>query len=833
MVKPFRILFLILSITILMILTSCEREREPVTPKNQKPQIEKLFATTLKLAVNKKTQLVCIVKDEDGDSLTILWSSKRGIFSSETGTKTFWTAPSSAGIDTIFVKVSDEKSTITSFLIIQVGIPSFTPLLLNPKNKSEEVDLNPTLLWKADKNAVEYNLQVSRDETFSNIFYSGNFLKNSQKKIDALELNAVYYWRVKSSNDFGTSNWSEAFSFKTVAPPTIPYQISPKNYSKDILLNSDLVWKKINNAKHYVLQVSEDKDFSKLVIDEQNYFDTLLTAYNLKNFQKYFWRVKAINKYGESDWSDSWSFSAIGKASEKPILIHPLNNSYNIDLETLLEWEQPLYTENFVLQVSKDSLFGSLLIRNEKLKTPNFNLSNLEYFTKYFWRVKAINKYGESDWSRTNSFTTKIASPDLTSTDIFANGSPLSPVFKWSPVNGAERYTLQVAIDSTFNDIVFSDSTIVLPKQKISGLLDYTNYYWRVAAISKSSNSNWSPTQSIKTTGYYYQGLPYGSQSLYNPAYVIWTGGYGMIQFDAKRDIINFPYNIALKNIWKNLKDPFTPIRNYGWGNFIQDQIFPLSLNKKNGQFWPNYSLHLIGGGMAYAKTREWFKYHNYPYPSLLSAFTTMTYHFINEVVENGWRVGDDVDPIADFYLFDIGGIVLFSSESVKRFFAEELNLSDWSQQPSLSLRNGEIHNNDQFFSIKWKFPFSDSWHAFYYFGTNGVGGLSYKFNNGSAISVGAGLAASDLIVLDEKTNKKTLGLVGNFAAFYDKNNSLLASVAVTIKTDYMVNVNIYPGLLKIGDFSPGLWGAYSQNGNYIFGITATWLPIGFAHSTK
>lgn len=833
MVKPFRILFLILLTVLIIVLSSCDKEREPLIPKNQKPQIEKLFAKPFKVPVNKKTELVCVAKDIDGDSLTITWSSKRGSFSSKNVAKTFWTAPSTIGIDTIHIKISDGKSTTTGFLIIQVGVPPNAPLLQTPKNKSVEVDLNPILYWKNDKNALKFILQVSKDESFKSIVSSYINLKKSQQKIEGLELNKIYYWRVKSSNDFGISNWSETFSFKTVAPPTTPNPISPINFSKDVLLNSVLVWGKINNANYYALQVSEDQDYSKLLIEEKNYADTSLTAYNLNNFQKYFWRVKSINKYGESDWSDSWTFSVVGKPPETPSLIHPLNNSFNIEIEMFLTWKHTTHAENYTLQVSTDSLFGSLLINKDKLKTLGFAVTDLEYFTKYYWRVLSSNKYGKSDWSSINSFTTKIASPELTSIDIFENGRPLSPIFRWSPVNGAESYKLQVAYDSTFNDLVFSDTAIISSKQKISGLHDYTNYYWRVAASSKFGNSKWTPVQSFKTTGYYYQGLPYGSQSLYNPAYVIWTGGYGMIQFDAKRDIINFPYNIAIKNVWRNLKDPFTPIRNYGWGNFIQDQVFPLSLNKKNGQFWPNYSLHLIGGGMAYAKTREWFKYHNYPYPSLLSAFTTMTYHFINEVVENGWRVGDDVDPIADFYLFDIGGIVLFSSESVKRFFAEELNLSDWSQQPSLSLRNGEIHNNDQFFSVKWKFPFSDSWHAFYYFGTNGVGGLSYKFNNGTAISVGAGLAASDLIVLDEKTNKKTLGLVGNFAAFYDKNNSLLASLAVTIKTDYMVNVNIYPGLVKIGGFSPGLWGAYSQNGNYIFGITATWLPIGFAYSTK
>ena len=306
-----------------------------------------------------------------------------------------------------------------------------------------------------------------------------------------------------------------------------------------------------------------------------------------------------------------------------------------------------------------------------------------------------------------------------------------------------------------------------------------------------------------------------------------------MIQVGNKRNLKKFPFADGAKNVLKNISNPFTVIKHYGWKNFLNDQVLPLSLNKKNGQFFPNYTLHLIGGGMEFAATEEWYKYNNIPVPGLMSFLTMAAYHLINETVENDRYIGEDVDPIADIYIFDLGGIILFTSDNVREFFSKTLNLSDWSLQPSFSLRNGELHNNGQFFSMKWKLPFSERWHLFYYFGTNGVGGLSYKFEDGSAISFGAGLAASDLIMVDNKRNKKTLGLVGNFGLFFDRNNSLLAGLSVTIKTDYMVNLNIYPGVIKIGNFSPGFWASYNQNGNVIYGISAAWLPVGAAYSIK
>jgi hypothetical protein len=236
---------------------------------------------------------------------------------------------------------------------------------------------------------------------------------------------------------------------------------------------------------------------------------------------------------------------------------------------------------------------------------------------------------------------------------------------------------------------------------------------------------------------------------------------------------------------------------------------------------------------MTFVALTEWYQYHNYEYPKIFAAGTKILYHVINETVENDRYVGDNVDPIADIYLFDLGGVLLFSSDNVKKFFSETMNLADWSLQPSFSLPNLNLENNGQFFSFKWKFPFSDHWHLFYFFGTNGVGGLSYKWDDGHAFSFGVGMAAAKLIMLNDRTNKQTLDLVWNIGFFYDVQNSLLTSLSVSKKTDYALNLNVYPGIIKIGNFSPGSWIAVNHNGTMILGLTAAWSPSGIAYSTK
>jgi hypothetical protein len=325
---------------------------------------------------------------------------------------------------------------------------------------------------------------------------------------------------------------------------------------------------------------------------------------------------------------------------------------------------------------------------------------------------------------------------------------------------------------------------------------------------------------------YFYRNLPYGSEAVYNPVSVILNGSYDIIQMENRsREIFHLPYGQGIQNVFRNLASPFAMINEYGWWNFVKREVLPLSFNVNDGQWWPNYELHLIGGGMTSVMMAEWYEEHGFSSPMVWSISTMAAYHLLNEIVENGSYEGNNVDPIADIYLFDIGGILLFSSEPVRRFFSEELHLTDWSLQPSIALNNGTLQNNGQYFSLKWKLPFSESISLFHYFGLRGLFGVSRKFASGEAFSVGAGVRAVRLKLLDPDFFLLTTVLKWEVGLFYDRNNSLLASLFVGGAEDNPVTLNIYPGLLHIGDFSPGVWALYSRQYGFSVGITTVWAP--------
>jgi hypothetical protein len=291
------------------------------------------------------------------------------------------------------------------------------------------------------------------------------------------------------------------------------------------------------------------------------------------------------------------------------------------------------------------------------------------------------------------------------------------------------------------------------------------------------------------------------------------------------RKIFDLPYSAGARNLWRNLRAPFGPISRYGWGNFATNELFPLHLTKTRAQWLPNYQLHLIGGGISYRAMYEWYELHRFPLPRTLSITTMAASHILNEIIENSSYQGDNVDPIADIYFFDIGGIILFSFDNINRFFSEKVVISDWSLMPSIRLRDNTLQNNGQNFSFKWKLPFSNKVSLFHYYGLQGLTGASYKLNGGNAVSLGLGLRSREVEIVDQETRRQTVDLVWNGGLFYDRDNSLLCSLLLSGQHDKALILNVYPGLLRVWRFSPGLWMVMNNRGQVMLGAITTWTP--------
>jgi hypothetical protein len=226
---------------------------------------------------------------------------------------------------------------------------------------------------------------------------------------------------------------------------------------------------------------------------------------------------------------------------------------------------------------------------------------------------------------------------------------------------------------------------------------------------------------------YFYFGYDYGTQALYGPLWVFINRGYDVLQDHvAGRNIFTFDYRTNTSNVLHNVAHPIPAISADGWRKFLSEEIFPLKYGRNTARWPPNYSLHLIGGGMTYTALREWFEDYDVPFPRVLSAFTLMASALVNESLENKGVRGYNTDALADIYVFDIGGIILFSFDWANRFFSHTVVIDDWSLQPAFTAPHGELHNVGNYFAAKWALPFYRRLRLFAWFGEATTAGLSF-----------------------------------------------------------------------------------------------------------
>ncbi len=330
---------------------------------------------------------------------------------------------------------------------------------------------------------------------------------------------------------------------------------------------------------------------------------------------------------------------------------------------------------------------------------------------------------------------------------------------------------------------------------------------------------------------YFYHGLSYGSESNIHPLQLILNGGFGIMQISNRSNrLADVDFKGGWDLLWYNMGDPIGAIENEGWGDFVRKEILPFATGIESARYWPNYTQHLIGGGMSYRMMIEWYRHHGIEHPKLWSAGTIAVYHLLNEVVENSYLEGYTTDPVADLYLFDPLSCLLFSSDKVSRFFGETLNMRDWSYQFAYDPGNGSIENMGQNFSMKWKPPFWDKTSFFYSFGTHGEGGISREMDGGYSWSVAGGFKAAELFDHDDGALGAELEGVAGF--FLDRHGSLLASLMLASTKDYAMRLNVYPGLIHLGDWSPGLFVALNRDEKWLAGINfawPSWQPVALA----
>lgn len=321
---------------------------------------------------------------------------------------------------------------------------------------------------------------------------------------------------------------------------------------------------------------------------------------------------------------------------------------------------------------------------------------------------------------------------------------------------------------------------------------------------------------------YFFHGYDYGSQAVFNPLTTFLNRGFDVLQIrGAARNPFEAIREDDVRNVFDNLGHAYARVRQEGGWRFMREEMLPLSWSQHSMRWAPNYTLHLIGGGMTFTALREWYEDHDVPWAGLWSAATLMSSALVNEALENKGSAGRNTDCIADIYFFDLGGILLFSFAPINRFFSETVMVSDWSMQPGLTWPGPALNNQGNYFALKWSIPYIPALRLFGYIGLGSLFGLSYRLPSGLSWSLGGGLRSTRLINQSQVDLANTVDFAASAGLFVDRNESLLASLVVSNVIDYFVSFNLYPNAIIRFEPGLGLWGAVSKNGHFVVGLSA------------
>ncbi len=404
------------------------------------------------------------------------------------GTTYFWRVNSKISGGT------SSYSTVWSFTTVTAG----TPIPLSPLDGSVNQSTSPTFIWGGVSGAGSYHLQVSLDPGFLTTVYNDSTLISTSRIVSDLTVGTTYYWRVRSKISGGTSAYSSAWSFTTIAVPASPVPIAPADLAINIATSPLFRWNASAGAATYRLQVSTNSSFTSIVFDTAGMTNTSKIVLNLTEGTIYYWRINATNAAGTSIFT-ARSFTTITAGT--PTLIAPIDGALQQSVNPTLVWNNVSGAVTYRLQASTVNTFATTVYDDSTLTGTSQSLTALAVGTTYFWRVNSKNASGTSEYSDVWSFTTITlpAIPVLVSPLTGATNQPVNPMLTWNSVTGATSYRLQVSTDNTFATTFYNDSTRTSTSQQIATLAVGTTYFWRVNAKNAAGTSSYSVVRSFTT----------------------------------------------------------------------------------------------------------------------------------------------------------------------------------------------------------------------------------------------------------------------------------------------------------------------------------------------
>ena len=353
------------------------------------------------------------------------------------------------------------------------------------------------LSWSPVPGAVSYDVEISASPGFSKIVWSQH-TDQAQVAPNIILADGTYWWRVTASDQAGTRGiTSSVATFAKKWNGTVTGGVlsdTPGGAAASLVrVTPYLSWNSLPGAAYYQVQIAAADQFGSPVYDSG-----LVTQTGIAPGEKavlpddvYSWRIRAFDAAGNpGPWTTESTYK---KAWVAPTPTAPIDGTTVSNFE--LQWNPVPGASSYQVQATGqefnftaadlviDSTTSSTAYVPDRSETESRGIGP----GSYWWRVRPVVNGVLGTWSPVDTFT--LQTPSVTSSvptlssDTVASSTALTPIMSWTPVTGAEVYRIDIATDSQFNNVVFSDLTtdtawamrLPLPDNQVG-----TGYYWRV-----------------------------------------------------------------------------------------------------------------------------------------------------------------------------------------------------------------------------------------------------------------------------------------------------------------------------------------------------------------
>ncbi|MEH7158314.1 fibronectin type III domain-containing protein [Neobacillus drentensis] len=339
--------------------------------------------------------------------------------------------------------------------------------------------------WNLVPSATSYNIYRATSP-------AGPFTKVNPVPVTAsafnhsgLLANTKYYFKVTAVNDNGESSASN-LAAATTKPGALKKLTAGSRSSSQIGLS----WERVPGAASYNIYQATSPSGRYTKMNEGPVGSTIYTLTGLRANTKYYYKVTVVNISGEGTLSAA-VMATTRTSAPKSLTARSISSS-----QINVKWNPVAGATSYNIYRSTDYYGHYLKINTTRVTSTSYSSKGLSGNKNYYYRVKAVNSGGESDFSDPTVTMTRPLAPKVVKATTISKSQIK---IKWTAVPGGITYNVYRSTSKSGPYTKINKFDLITTSFRSKGLLSRKTYYYKVCAVNNEGEGSFSPVTSART----------------------------------------------------------------------------------------------------------------------------------------------------------------------------------------------------------------------------------------------------------------------------------------------------------------------------------------------